>query len=289
MKKFIRGTLIASGILILVGIILLTFCASVGGISLFKEAFANNEFCFGEIDFDNYDGFKDCDNWGNEDMIWEDNQYPQYFGKQNNIVIGEGGEISALSVEIASANIEIKESADSKIRLDCEVRDKISCFIDDGELFLREGNGNDNHNDKISLYLPKGVELTDVDINLGAGKIIANELKTDTLTIRAGAGSISFENASVEDIDIIMGAGKIDFAGSVSGDMDIECGVGKINMNIDGNQENWNYDIECGAGTVILGGDKYEQLMKQIDIDYDADNDCGITCALGKVTLFFQE
>lgn len=283
MKKFIKGTLAASGILIMIGIIIIVICASVGGISLFKETFENNEFCFTNINFDNHHMFEDWD--------LEDNQYSKHLGTQNDIVVGDGSSVDKIKIEIGSASLEVKESKDSQIRLDYDIKDKISCYIEDDSLILKSKGGNryrnDNHNDKISLYLPKGIFLEYVEIELGAGVINVDTLITDKLSAETGAGSMAFQNLDVKEMDLNVGVGKIDFEGAVKGNINAECGVGKIDIKIDGNRNNWNYDVECAMGKVIIGEDEYSNLAKDIDINYEADNNCDITCAMGKVIISF--
>lgn len=281
MKKFIKGSLIASGVLILMGIILLVMCASVGGVGLFKEAIENNEFCFG------YTGFDEGHIFFSDDFDWEDNRYPKYSGTQKNITIGDGSSIENVKVEIDAAALEVNESTDDQIRLDCDVKGKISCYIQDDTLILKGEKYSDNHNDKISLYLPKEIHPDDVEIKLGAGKITINTIRTGKLSAEVGAGSLSIQNADIEHVDLNAGVGKIDFMGSISGDIDAKCGVGDIDMQINGDKENWNYDVECAAGKVVVGEDEYENLVRNVDINYEADNDCDIACAIGKVELSF--
>ncbi len=281
MKKFIRGSFITAGILILIGLILLLACASVGGVSLFKEAVRNNEFSFGGGRFDGAHIFY------SDDFDWEEDGYPTYAGVQNNIAIGDGSSIKKVDIEIDDAELEIKESADNQVRLDCAVKGRLGCYIEDDTLILRGGKYSDNHNDKISLYLPEGLHLDDIEIKLGTGKIAVNSLSTNMLCAEAGAGSMSFQNADVRDTELSAGVGQIDFKGNISGDIDASCGVGSINMQIKGNKDNWNYDVECAAGKVIIEEDEYENLVRNIDINYEADNDCDIACAIGKVKLSF--
>lgn len=281
MKKFIKGSFITSGILILMGIILLVMCASVGGVGLFKEAIENNEFCFG------YPGFGEGHIYFNHDFDWEDDQYPNYAGTQKNIIIGDGRNIKNVKVEIDGGALEVNESADDQIRLDCDVKGKISCYIENDTLILKGEKYSDNHNDKISLYLPKDIYPDDIEIKLGAGKITMNTIRTGKLSADIGAGSLAIQNADIEHVDLNAGVGKIDFMGTIRGDIDAKCGVGNIDMQINGDKGNWNYDVECAAGKVSIGEDEYENLVRNVEINYEADNDCDIACAIGKVELSF--
>lgn len=285
MKKFLKGSFIVSGALILMGVMILIMCSAIGGPGVIRKAIENNELSLNisrhgkGINYFKY-GF---------DWDFEDHQHPFYEGKQKNLNIGDGRGIENVRLEVYAASLEIKESSDYQVRLDCDVENKISCYIDSDTLILKGEEGSGDYYDKISLYLPKDINTYDVELKLGAGKVDIDKITTQDLRAEVGAGSLSIKNADINDITLRCGVGKINFKGNIRGDINMDCGVGNIAMLVEGKKNDWNYTVDSAAGEVVIGGDEYDNFANSINLDNEAEKDCEIACAIGRVGISFNE
>ena len=124
----------------------------------------------------------------------------------------------------------------------------------------------------IELTIPEDFAFENLDIDLGAGTIKADNLIADSANIAVGAGSLriksltakskSFysidtgeliiEDLTARDANINCGVGNLKASGIINGDSYVTCGIGNVDLDIDGEEEDYNYNVDCGIGTVII-------------------------------------
>jgi DUF4097 and DUF4098 domain-containing protein YvlB len=164
-------------------------------------------------------------------------------------------------------------------------------------------NGIYNPNSKITVYLPADFVAKRADINCGAGKVTIEKLQADDLVISAGAGNINgseltakevkidggvgnvdLEKVQFEDADFNCGVGNLRVEGSLLGDNKIDCGVGEVNLELQGNEEDYDLDIDAGIGTIRLNGEKISKGTRR---NSDAENSIKIDGGVGSVKINF--
>lgn len=125
---------------------------------------------------------------------------------------------------------------------------------------------NNNQEGYITLYIPKNMDLKELDIDNGAGRVEMDGIFARKLDLDHGAGTIKIVNSSFDKVDIDGGAGKIEIASSVLNDMRLSAGVGKVDIDAEllGNNR-----IECGVGGIDL-------LLKGSKEDYKITTEKGI-------------
>lgn len=157
---------------------------------------------------------------------------------------------------------------------------------------------------KITLYLPADFIADYTDINTGAGKITIEALHTQDLIVSAGAGdvygshvvadevsidggvgNVNLTDISFRNADLNCGVGNLKIEGELLGDNKIECGVGDVDLELEGNEEDYDLNVDSGVGTVRVNDEK---ISGRYNND-NADNSIDINGGIGNVRIKFNE
>ena len=71
--------------------------------------------------------------------------------------------------------------------------------------------------------------------------------------------------------------------------MEADCGVGEIDINLKGQEEDYDYEVSCGVGDVKIGSHSYSALGNDKNIDNNADNTITLDCGVGQIRVMFQQ
>lgn len=251
--------------------------------------------------------------------------------------------IRELDIETGACQMYIGETAGDEISIaitgECE--DHYQYRIKDGDTFMlvhknmKPGHIGDlwdqNHpkgDTEITLYLPEGMSLDDINIDFGAGKLETGELKAREIEINVGAGDCTFEKIEAsESVNISLGAGKItvnalstkeadfDMAagelringanvshetkvdvsmgqatlnGTFTGELEAECAMGNLYITLEGEESDYNYEVDCGMGSISIGGNSYDGVAER-DINNGSNNKIDVTCSMGNIDVGFTK
>ncbi len=183
--------------------------------------------------------------------------------------------ITSLDIDLDKTNLEIKVSDEFKVeKINCDNRSFVQVkgntlkITDDGHNFWHSGSGR-----TIIVYLPKESILNEVDIDVGAGKINLEGIRSKKLELEQGAGAVfikssNFDNAKIEggagrleikdttmkDMKLEMGLGSVYIQGRILGNSEIESGMGALEMKLAGSQDDYTiYNID-GLGSFKVNG-----------------------------------
>jgi cytoskeletal protein CcmA (bactofilin family) len=160
---------------------------------------------------------------------------------------------------------------------------------------------NEKKSPKIVITLPPDFTAENMKINMDAGSITADNLKTDEANIEigtgyfniknltlhnssnisVGAGELVINNINAKDITMENGVGVIKADGIITGDSYVKNGVGSILLKINGKEENYKYDIDCNIGSVRIDGKEYTNMMT----NEEAKNRFQLDCDAGYIEL----
>lgn len=124
----------------------------------------------------------------------------------------------------------------------------------------------------IIIYLPNEFNITELDLNLGAGKIDIDKIFVETLlmdlgagtmtakeinvyekaTINGGAGNINIYSGTINNLNLKLGAGNASIESDLTGSNTLTTGVGKLNLGLSRSKDNYKFDISKGLGNIIL-------------------------------------
>lgn len=124
----------------------------------------------------------------------------------------------------------------------------------------------------IIIYLPNEFNISELDLNLGAGKIDIDKIFVETLlmdlgagtmtakeinvyekaTINGGAGNINIYSGTINNLNLKLGAGNASIQSDLTGSNTLTTGVGKLNLGLSRSKDNYKFDISKGLGNIIL-------------------------------------
>ncbi len=360
MKKFTKICLATALVTFLIGCLLGAVGTMLGGLRQLEHVsvehltgipfrFVRNgaDFSFGfwddEDDWDEY--------WDWDSSEWKKvvkNKDTQTGNDVTGSMSGMGTGITAnglreLDIETGACQMYIGEAAvdEVSIAITGECKDHYQYRIKDGDTFMlvhkdmKPGHIGDlwehNHpkgDTEITLYLPEGMSLDDINIDFGAGKLETGDLKAREIEINVGAGECVFEKLeAAESVDISLGAGKItvnalsakeagfDIAagelringadvshetqvevsmgqatlnGAFTGELDAECAMGNLYITLEGEESDYNYEVDCGMGSISIGGNSYDGVAER-DINNGSSNKIDVTCSMGNIDVGFTK
>lgn len=201
--------------------------------------------------------------------------------------------IKTLNINVDSCDVDIKISDSEAFEFDGSpelIDGKNTISMTDSSIDISHKNKSiiGGKNLKLTIFVPKGYEFEDVNIDLGAGELTAAELNTKDLDIELGAGNIVINNLTAQDIDCECGCGNVELYGSINGDLDAELGLGNLTAEITGKETDYNYKISCAMGNITIGDSSYAGFSSAKKIDNSASNTFNIDCALGNAEIFFK-
>ncbi len=158
----------------------------------------------------------------------------------------------------------------------------------------------------ITIEIPSAHRFSAVNLDLGAGEIMIDQLYTDQMDLDSGASSMDVQALTVcEDLDADLGVGGIVItqawlgdaeircgAGSLdidycelTGDLSVEGGVGDVNISIPADEKFFNYDLQSDVGELTLFGKSYGSIGGDTYIDNNSERTISLRCGVGSICV----
>lgn len=270
MKKFTKVSMIVAGILAAVGVIC-CIVSLVMGVSIKETAAAASRMGMNI-------GFNDGFSFTLGNKITLDQSLDEPIELKDNM---------SLSIDVGGAELEVKESDNGKFFVESEGIN-MAWNIEEDEIIVQTGEqkifGNTN-SEKMIIYVPKDYEFKEVEIDCGAGAIDVDSLTSKNFDLEIGAGEVVVKDIDVKDMDVECGAGSIEISGSVSGNGNIECSMGEIDLNLEQEEDYYNYNIDCSMGAIYINDSSYEGMAVERSVDNGSSYDMDIECSMGAIQL----
>lgn len=306
MKKGTKFLLLGGFLLTLLGIMIVWAGVVIGGPGNIARMIDNGDFAVNINGSKLYIFGKDY-NWkynGDTDLAITSDEVEQ---------VAEAGSIRNIKASIGGGVIRIEESDkyDSfTLKYKCQ---GVPCTweVKDGELIIDNTAGMAdkswrNNGDKIILYVPKGTQLENLEIELGGGEMNLNSIKAEEtaisvgagelvmnglisldLNVEIGAGEIKVENSRTDNLSIDMAMGNVEYEGELNKSAEINCSMGNVELDLAGRRDDFNYSIDCSAGNVEIEKSEYAGLGFTKYIDNQAEKEITVECAMGNVEIDF--
>ena len=198
-----------------------------------------------------------------------------------------------IDVEVNKVLVEVVATDDGTVRMENATTKEVGLAVNEDEDSIEiKATGNTkgiNNGGKLTLYIPRNIQLPEISIQNGNGKINLNGIRTNELDLEIGRGEIIATDFVTGELSVSCGQGVANIKGTTQRDVDLECGVGVINLETKGKQADYNYEIEVGAGEVNFDGQKFSGLAVEKTINNHAVKEMGIDCATGKVNVIFGQ
>lgn len=203
-------------------------------------------------------------------------------------------DVRKLALRIAAAAVRTEEAADGQIRVEAKnlQEDRYTCELREGKLvvaYKTDGIVNwhpfGGDEAEITIYLPAGLALEDVvleigagsmdmvaaplscarmDVEIGAGKWKAARLSVPGgLNVEIGAGKAKMKDVTAGSLNIECGVGSSAYKGRVNGDIKVNCGVGSCRFQLANRERDFNYDVSCAVGSVTINGNRLRSIASR--------------------------
>ncbi|MGI6070505.1 MAG: DUF4097 family beta strand repeat-containing protein [Blautia sp.] len=316
MKKFNKVCLILAAVFAVIGIGFVTAGIATGATwETFREAVYRGDFQLWPVsrvehwmeerehDIDEWDDEWDhhIDNIGEEidrhmdeldHHIDEATDVDRYSNKNGASMAIDISSIQELELDLKYGDVIIEPSEDSSFRVEVEnVDEDYVKWYQEGDSLKIKGDSRKLKNGQIFLYVPAGSDFHEVEIQMDAGAVTAEELVTDKLDVNIGAGVFDGGGQiTARETDLEVGAGQITIDELKSDKIELDCGVGQIDLTVDGVQNDYNYEIKCGLGQITIGDDNYTALNKKKEIHTSgSQKKIEANCGMGQIDVEFTD
>ena len=220
-------------------------------------------------------------------------------------------EFDNLDIELAAGTFEIMEADVDEITIRSTKDVKVSAkgntlHVETPKRTHIVSVGNEDIQ-RVEITLPKGMEFHTIDLEVGAGVLVADALVAEKLKLELGAGSaeiancicetadinmaageVIIENGAVEKLDLDVAMGDLYFAGSVSEELDADCGMGSMEIELPGKASDYNYAVDCGMGEVTVGDSSFGGVASSKKVDNNAGIELDFDCGMGDINVIFN-
>lgn len=338
MKKFTKGCLLTALVLFIVGCAFYGVCGLMGG---FRQLESWQGHVFNLWGRDVRLAYSGYGLWYFTDLdipLFDEEKWPDGMNDANRVGAGEtektdyrASDIRRIDIEVGCSDLFILESEDEYIQVarDSDAR-AVKYQLKNGTFRLYSEKSFrwwDGKQGTIYLYLPEGMNLDSIDLEIGAGTLESIALEADEIDVEAdageglieslrgnevdvsanagtlkiyemtakslsaetGAGSLSIRNLSAEDVDLNASAGSLTVEGKIGRNADVECGAGSISMTLQGAETDYDYQLECAMGEIDLNGEEYSGLANERNIKNGGKGTFDVECSVGSIEIYFTD
>ena len=224
--------------------------------------------------------------------------------------------VTGLDIDNSTGRLTIKKGDAFRVEAEGVSKDFSAEIQRDGTLRITDNdrdmnflwfnfNSYNSPNSRVTIYLPSDFIAEDTKIDTGAGTVTIENLQTERLRISAGAGNITgmnidaddvkieggvgavkLDNVNFTDADIECGVGNLKLQGIFLGDTKVDCGVGEVELDLIGNEQDYDLDIDSGVGNIRLNGEK---VSGEFRTNHNAQNSIRIDGGVGNVKIDFEQ
>lgn len=182
--------------------------------------------------------------------------------------------IESFKIDISNDDIEIKEGEKFEVKTNDP---DVKFYHENSKVKIKTDKTfswhlSNSSRGTIIIYLPNEFNITELELNLGAGKIDIDKIFVETLlmdlgagtmtakeinvyekaTINGGAGNINIYSGTINNLNLKLDAGNASIESDLTGSNTLTTGVGKLNLGLSRSKDNYKFDISKGLGNIIL-------------------------------------
>lgn len=211
--------------------------------------------------------------------------------------------IESFKIDISNDDIEIKEGEKFEVKTNDP---NVKFYHENSKVKIKSDKTfswhlSNSSRGTIIIYLPNKFNISELDLNLGAGKIDIDKIFVETLlmdlgagtmtakeinvyekaTINGGAGNININSGTINNINLKLGAGNASIQSDLTGSNTLTTGVGKLNLGLSRSKDNYKFDINKGLGSIILN----DFNVSEDTLIGDGDTKIKISGAVGNIII----
>lgn len=205
-------------------------------------------------------------------------------------------DINSIKSNVYAGSIHLKKGTGTDVitveSIDINEKLGFRAFEKDGILYLTSNKkikkSNNIGKGTITVTIPENKAFNEIELNMKAGKLKADQIRTNNLEVNAGAGEVNILDFQAEQAEFVCGAGSVTASGDAGRKLEADCGVGELLLNLKGVKEDYNYDLECGIGEIRCADESYSGFGKDYTIDNHAAKNMEIECGIGQITVKYM-
>lgn len=201
---------------------------------------------------------------------------------ENLITISDNiDEILTLKLDIKASDLQIKNGKKFEVKTN---NSNIKYSNENGKVSVKEEGMfkwhlGKNYEGTVIIYLPEDMEqIEEVKMDIGAGTIFIENLKTknlyfelgagnvtvDSMTVskkmrlNGGAGNIEINSGKIANADVDLGVGKTTIKSDFTGNSKIDTGIGELNLDLTLPKEDYKINVNKGIGEIRFNGKSIE-------------------------------
>lgn len=202
----------------------------------------------------------------------------------------------SINIDVKYTNINIKKG------------DKYIIETNNSNIELKEKDNNLNIIEKgynlfkknileITIYIPSNLEEVKINngagnlyieslitnklnLNLGAGETIIDNIESNSSYIDTGIGSFKINNGKLNNLDFDIGIGEVIITSIISGNSNLDTGIGSLELNLIG--DDYKLKINKGIGEITVDNKK----VKDNEIIGNGDNNISISGGIGEIKIY---
>ena len=228
--------------------------------------------------------------------------------------LAQADEVDNILIEAGVCELQIETSENDSYGITTtEILDELQCYVQDRMLYVKCGprvwhEMSRDRIDRITLYIPAGVNLEEMEMKLGAGNFTADCISAEELAIASGASNVSIGRLTAEEVSLEIGAGNttirdaeigelsaevgagnFSLQGAINGDVDVNAGMGSVYLNLAGKESDFNYDTDCALGSIHIGTVGGMGVFAEgRTTNNGAVKEMVLDCALGEIQVTFD-
>lgn len=147
----------------------------------------------------------------------------------------------------------------------------------------------DQNAGELTLVLPGEYAFDTVTISIDQGHLYAEgPLSAKKLTLDLGEGEASLEVLSVsESCSVNVKRGSAFLSGALAGTVEAQCNEGQIQIQLSGQQTDFNYNLELSDASVQIEGENYHGTLQET-VDNSAKDAMDLSCTKGEISVEFE-
>lgn len=211
--------------------------------------------------------------------------------------------IESFKIDISNDDIEIKEGEKFEVKTNDP---NVKFYHENSKVKIKTDKTfswhlSNSSRGTIIIYLPNEFNISELDLDLGAGKIDIDKIFVETLlmdlgagtmtakeinvyekaTINGGAGNININSGTINNLNLKLGAGNASIQSDLTGSNTLTTGVGKLNLGLSRSKDNYKFDINKGLGSIILN----DFNVSEDTLIGDGDTKIKISGAVGNIII----
>lgn len=328
MKKFMKSCGYTALVFFVIGMVLATVAGTIRGRTAIEDVveqvtggriqlrvpfLSSWKFRTGDNDIldwvDDWEVF-DYDYYDLGDDIGFDSSFPILRGNVERYSLGN--DIQELDFAIGACRLTTEPSPDDNFYLEAKYTGKFQAYEADGTLYIRSTASVNRWDDlrgcRIILYIPEDAYFDRADISVGAGKLELENLYGKEISLEAGAGQLILDDLQADSLEAYVGFGQMEIkkavvdtmyaeigmgefmaAAELNGDASVDCAMGNVELELKGDQRDFNFELSEALGNVTLGSISNGTFASERYVDNHADKTIDVECAMGNINIRFTE